>query len=148
MSSALLAESHSFSTLFLPKSRPITSMSGSVMTSKVFFLDILPWYRRRLPLLMLIGFFSSSLRVLAASSSMLDPLAAVMAYFLVMPRKSSPYSSTNLCPTPIIAEKSSTLVGTRWAISLSASSEHTVGILPFDILRSARSASLSSNSSL
>ena len=75
---------------------------------------------------------------------MLDPLAAVIAYFLVMFRKSSPYCSTNLCPTPTMAEKSSTFVGTRWAISLSASSEHTLGKRPLDILRSCLRLSLSS----
>ena len=143
-SSGLLAESQSFRILFLPKSRPMTSTSGSVMRSKVFFLEILGWNRRRLLLLMLISFFSSSLSVWAASASMFDPLAAVIAYLRVMFRKSSPYCSTNLCPTPTIAEKSSTLVGTRWAISLSASSEHTFGMRPFDILRSCLRLSLSS----
>ena len=89
-SSGLLAESHSFSTLFLPKRRPMTSASGSVIRSKVFFLMILGWNRRRLLLLMFMSFFSSSRRVLAASSSILDPLAAVMAYLRVILRKSSP----------------------------------------------------------
>ena len=78
---------------------------------------------------------------------MFEPLAAVMAYFLVMLRKSSPYCSTNLCPTPTMAEKSSALVGTRWAISLRASSEHICGMRPLESLRSSRRASLSSYSS-
>ena len=47
-----------------------------------------------------------------------------------------------------MAEKSSTLVGTRCAISMRASSEQTVGILPFDILRSVLRLSLNSYSSL
>ncbi len=88
--SGLLAESHSLSTLFLPNRRPMTSTSGSVMRSKAFFLEILGWKIRRFPLLMLMSFFSSSLRVLAASASMDPPLAAVMAYFLVTLRNSSP----------------------------------------------------------
>ena len=146
-SSGLFAESHSLRILFLPKRSPMTSTSGSVMRSKVFFLEILGWNSRRLLLLMLMSFFSSSLRVCAASASMLEPLAAVMAYLRVTFRKSSPYCSTNLCPTPTMAEKSSTLVGTRWAISLSASSEHTFGMRPLDILRSCLSVSLSSYSS-
>ena len=112
-SSALLAESHSFRTLFLPKSMLMTSTPCRLIRSNVFLRDIFPWNSRRLLLLMFMSFFSSSLSVLAASSSMFDPLAAVMAYFLVMFRNSSPYCSTNLCPTPTMAEKSSTLVGTR-----------------------------------
>ena len=79
---------------------------------------------------------------------MWEPLAAVIAYFRVMSRNLSPYCSTNLCPTPTIAEKSSTLVGTRWAISRRASSEHTFGILPLAILFSDLSLSLSLYSSL
>ena len=90
MASGLLAESHSLSDLFLPKRSPMTSTSVSVMRSKVFFLEILPWNSRRLPLPMLMSFFSSSLSVRAASSSMFDPFAAVMAYLRVMFRKSSP----------------------------------------------------------
>ena len=146
-SSGLLAESQSLSTLFLPNRRPMTSTSGSVMRSKEFFLEILGWNSRRLLLLMLMSFFSSSLRVCAASASMLDPLAAVMAYLRVTLRKSSPYSSTKRSPTPTIAVKSSAFVGTRCAISLSASSGQTVGMRPLDILRSSLRFSLSSYSS-
>ncbi len=117
------------------------------MRSKAFFLEILGWNIRRLALLMFMSFFSSSLSVCAASASMDPPLAAVMAYFLVTLRNSSPYWSTNLSPMPTMAVKSSAFVGTRWAISLSASSGHTIGTRPEDILRSSLKLSLSAYSS-
>lgn len=133
-----LVVSTSLSERLFPKTSPMTSASGRVIRSNAYFLLSLGWNSSLFDLLMLTSFFSSSRRVLAASASMLEPLAAVMAYFFVTSRNSSPYCSTNLCPTPTMAEKSSALVGTLWAISRRASSEQIWGVRPF-VLRSSRS---------
>ena len=85
-----MAVSTSFRVRLFPNTRPMMSASGSCMRSNAFFLDSFGWKSSLLALLMLMSFFSSSRRVCAASASMLEPFAAVMAYFLVTFRKSSP----------------------------------------------------------